>query len=151
VTAPVVRRAADADCWRIKEGDTTRLAVLAEPTPGHEGSSVFLEIWDPGGAQPPNSHPDSDEIFTFLAGSGVAHCDGEVATVAAGDTLLLRAGTTHRIVNTGRDRMYALVTMVRDHGFAAFVRRGEPAALDADDLAVLGAGPLGPRARELAL
>ena len=137
MSAPVLRRVVDADCWRIAAGDTTRLAVLAEPAADGAGCSVFFEIWDPGGAQPPNSHPDSDEIFTFLAGSGVAHCDGHEVDVAAGDTLVLPAGTVHRIVNVGTDRMYAVVTMVQDHGFAAFVRRGVPAPLDAEDLAVL--------------
>jgi mannose-6-phosphate isomerase-like protein (cupin superfamily) len=138
-SGPVVRRLVDADCWRIAVGDTTRLAALAEPTPDGGGCSVFFEIWDPGGSQPPNSHPDSDEVFTFLAGAGVAHCDGHQVAIGAGDTLVLRAGSVHRIENTGPDRMYAVVTMVQDHGFAAFVRRGVPAPLDAEDLAVLHA------------
>jgi mannose-6-phosphate isomerase-like protein (cupin superfamily) len=131
------RPLATVDCWRIAAGDTTRLAVLAEPTDG--GCSVFFEIWDPGGAQPPNSHPRSDEVFTFLAGEGIAICDGEQTPVRAGDTLVLPAGTVHRIENIGTDRMYALVTMVNDDGFTAFVRRGVAAPLDEVDLRVLGA------------
>jgi mannose-6-phosphate isomerase-like protein (cupin superfamily) len=135
MTAPRLRPLSEVDCWRIAAGDTTRLAVLAEPEDG--GCSVFYEIWDPGGAQPPNSHADSDEVFTFLSGVGVAHCDGEVTPVRAGDTLVLPAGTEHRIENAGPDRLYALVTMVNDDGFTAFVRRGVRDALDADDLRVL--------------
>jgi mannose-6-phosphate isomerase-like protein (cupin superfamily) len=137
VTAPILRRPDEVDCWRIAAGDTTRLAVLAEPAADGSGCSVFFEIWDPGGAQPPNSHPDSDEVFTFLAGSGTAECDGAQVAVTAGDTLRLPAGTVHRIENTGPGRLYAIVTMAVDHGFAAFVRRGVPAPLDAADLAVL--------------
>jgi mannose-6-phosphate isomerase-like protein (cupin superfamily) len=137
MTAPILRRPGDVDCWRIAAGDTTRLAVLAEPASDGSGCSVFFEIWDPGGAQPPNSHPDSDEVFTFLSGSGTAVCDGEQVDVAAGDTLRLPAGTVHRIENTGAGRLYAIVTMAVDHGFAAFVRRGVPAPLDAADLAIL--------------
>jgi mannose-6-phosphate isomerase-like protein (cupin superfamily) len=138
MTAPIVRRLDEVDCWRIAAGDTTRLAVLAAPA-DHASCSVLFEIWDPGGAQPPNSHPDSDEVFTFLRGEGVAFCDGEAVPVRAGDTLLLPAGTMHRIENTGPGRLYALVTMARDHGFVAFVRRGVAATLDDDDLAVLRA------------
>jgi mannose-6-phosphate isomerase-like protein (cupin superfamily) len=78
-------------------------------------------------------------VFTFLAGEGVAECDGERTPVRAGDTLVLPAGTVHRIENTGTDRLYALVTMVNDDGFTAFVRRGVAAPLDDDDLRVLRA------------
>ncbi len=138
---PALRPLADAQAHRISPGDTVRLAVLAGPGDGSD-TSVCFEVWDPGGAQPPNSHPASVETFVVLAGSGQAHSDGHVREIAAGDVLVLPAGSTHRIVNTSAsERLYTLTIMAPDDGFAALIERGEPAVLDAQDLAVLRAAP----------
>jgi len=68
--------------WYISPGDTVKLAPLAEPTQTH-GASVFLEVWEPGGAQPLNSHPHATETFLFLAGQGIAISDGTQVAVRA--------------------------------------------------------------------
>lgn len=127
-----------ADCHRISPGDTVKLAVLSAPdTP--DGTSTCVEVWDPGGSQPANSHPRSVETFFFLRGSGVAECDGVERPVRAGDLVVLPAGSVHRIRNTGAGRLYAITTMTPDDGFVALIRRGVPDLLDADDLEVLTA------------
>ncbi len=136
--------------YRIKAGDTTRLAVLVGPEHG-AAFTQFLELWDPGGSQPPNSHPRSTETFLFLAGSGVATSDGVSRPVAAGDVLVLPAGSVHRIESTGDGPMAAIVTMEPDDGFAAFVRRGVPEELGPEDAALVASAfsvpsrPLGGR------
>ncbi len=122
--------------FHISPGDSVRLAVLHHPDHGY-GASVVLEVWDPGGAQPPNSHQRSVETFFFLHGSGTAHCDGHVRAVRAGQLLVLAPRSVHRIVNDGQERLYAITTMTPDDGFAALIERGQPADLDASDLAVL--------------
>lgn len=124
----------------ISPGDTVKLAVLAGPADGLDHSVIF-EIWEPGGAQPPNSHPASVETFLFLAGDGLAQSDGQEAAVGAGQLLVLPAGTTHRILNTGPGRLYAITTMIPDAGFAAMITAGPEAPLDAEDLAVLRRSP----------
>ncbi len=129
-------RPGDLLSYRISPGDTTRLVVLASPADG-VAHSLFLEIWEPGGSQPPNTHPDSVETFVFLAGSGVAHCDGVSTPVAAGDVIVLPATSVHQVVNLGAERMYSITLMTPDDGFADLVRSGEPVPLDEDDLAVL--------------
>lgn len=121
----------------ISAGDTVKLAVLAGPDDGLD-HSVLLEIWEPGGAQPPNSHPGSTETFLFLAGEGEAESDGARTAVRAGQLLVLPPRTLHRITNTGAGRLYAITTMLPDAGFAAMVTAGPVAALDGADLAVLG-------------
>jgi mannose-6-phosphate isomerase-like protein (cupin superfamily) len=123
----------------ISVGDTVKLAVLAGP-PETGDHSVCFEIWEPGGAQPPNSHPVSTETFFFLAGQGEAESDGHLTSLRAGQLLVLPPGTTHRIRNTGTGRLYAITTMIPDAGFAAMVASGPAAPLDAADLAVLS-GP----------
>lgn len=126
-----------ADCHRISSGDTVKLAVLRAPNTPHD-SSICVEVWDPGGSQPPNSHPQSVETFFFLRGSGMAECDGVERPVQAGDLLVLPPGSVHRIRNTGPGRLYAITTMTPDDGFVALIRRGVADQLDTDDLKVFG-------------
>lgn len=128
---------------RITAGDTVKLAVLAGPEDGLD-HSVLVEIWEPGGAQPPNSHPESTETFYFLKGDAEAEVDGEVSSVHVGDLVVLPPGSVHRIRNTGQGRLYAVTTMLPDAGFAALVRRGPEVELDDADLEVLrGLDPVG--------
>ena len=91
--------AAAISAFRISPQDTVKLAVLAGPSTGSSATVVF-EIWEPGGAQPPNSHPDSAETFVVLRGTATAYSDEHVQPLQAGDTLVLPAGSVHRIVNT---------------------------------------------------
>jgi len=120
----------------ISRGDTVKLALLRGPDHVHD-VSVFLEIWEPGGAQPPNSHPRSVETFLFLRGSGTAYCDDTVVDVQAGQLLVLPARSLHRIESSPDAKLYAITTMAPDDGFAALVLRGELAPLDDDERAVL--------------
>jgi hypothetical protein len=61
---------------RISAGGSVKPVVLRRPYDTYD-ASVFLGIWDPGGIQPPSSHPDAVETFYFLRGVGTAHSDGD--------------------------------------------------------------------------
>jgi mannose-6-phosphate isomerase-like protein (cupin superfamily) len=140
---PVVRHLSDVQPRLISPGDTVRLATLVRPADG-TSTSVFYEVWEPSGAQPPNSHPDSTEIFVVLRGEGQAFSDDYRVDLRAGDVLVLPPGSVHRIVNTSpTERLYTVTIMASDPGalpggFAALVDRGTPAAWDDADRAVLG-------------
>jgi len=138
VTPAQLFDAATAPCHRISAGDTVRLTLLRTPDSVLD-VSVALEIWDPAGAQPVNSHESSVETFLFLKGEGTAVSDGVETPVKAGQLLVLPAGSEHRIINTGESRLYAITTMYPDHGFAEMILAGPRAAIDSDDLAVLHA------------
>ncbi len=127
---------ANAPCYRISPDDSVKLAIVKAPD-GPDDTSVFFEVWDVDGAQPPNSHDRSVETFWFLAGEGIAECDGTEVGVGAGQFLVLPIGSVHRIRNTGAGRLWAITTMSPDDGFADLVGRGVIDALDAQDLAVL--------------
>lgn len=127
----------EVQSYLISPGDTVKLAPLLGPGNGVD-YSVFLEIWEPGGEQPPNSHSDEVETFLFLRGEGKATVDDASAVVQAGQYLVLDSGTVHHIANTGTGRMYAITTMAPDGGFHALVTRGVPTALDDEDREVLG-------------
>jgi mannose-6-phosphate isomerase-like protein (cupin superfamily) len=139
VPPPLVRPAAEVTAHRIAPADTVRLAVLSGPAQGSPTTVVF-EIWEPGGSQPPNSHPVSTETFVVLAGAGRAYCDEHVRDLGPGDVLVLPPGSVHRIVNTSAaERLYTITIMAPDDGFADLVERGPVIDLDPEDLAVLRA------------
>jgi mannose-6-phosphate isomerase-like protein (cupin superfamily) len=124
---------------RISPSDSVKLVLLHRPDEAYD-VSVFLEIWDRGGSQPINSHPNSVETFYFLSGTGIAYSDDEQTDVGANDLIVLPPRTLHRIENTGPDKLYAITTMTPDGGFAELVESGPAEALDDDDVAVLAQG-----------
>ncbi|WP_433502331.1 cupin domain-containing protein [Pseudonocardia halophobica] len=139
---PILRHLDDVAPQLISPSDTVKLALLAGPADG-SSTSVFFEVWEPGGSQPDNSHPESTEIFVILSGTGRAHSDEHVVDLRAGDALVLHPGSTHRIVNTsGTERLYAVTVMADDDGalpggFAELVAKGTVTEWDATDRAVL--------------
>lgn len=134
---PLAKPPAAYRAYRIEATSTNRLAIVFDPIADGVPFIHCVEIWDEGGAQPPNMHEHAEEIFYILKGHAVAHCDGRTFTLEAGDSFLARRGQTHRIVNAGPGRLYALCTMIPNDQFAELIRRGVPAELDAEDLAVL--------------
>lgn len=136
MSTPALFTAGDCPAWRITAGDSVKLAVIRRPDERYDASVVF-EVWEPGGAQPPNSHPRSTETFFFLEGEGAAYCDDTSLAVRAGQLLVLPPTSRHHIRNTGSGRLYAITTMTPDDGFAALIEAGEPAMLDPEDRLVL--------------
>ncbi|GAA4695940.1 hypothetical protein GCM10023215_37360 [Pseudonocardia yuanmonensis] len=139
---PILRHLDDMAPRLISPADTVKLALLAGPADG-SSTSVFFEVWEPGGSQPDNSHPDSTEIFVILSGTGRAHSDEHVVDLGAGDALVLHPGSTHRIVNTSAtERLYAVTVMADDDGalpggFAELVAKGTVTEWDGTDRQVL--------------
>jgi mannose-6-phosphate isomerase-like protein (cupin superfamily) len=139
---PIVRRLSELPAYLISPEDTVRLAEIAGPRHG-SNASVYLEIWEPGGAQPINSHEDSAEIFVVLAGQAQAHSDDETVELTAGDVLVLQPGSEHRIFNTSTtERLYTITVMANDGGFSDLVTGGTPVELTDEDRAVLVGRPV---------
>jgi mannose-6-phosphate isomerase-like protein (cupin superfamily) len=140
--APVLRHLDDVVPKLISPADTVRLATLVRPADGTD-TSVFFEVWEPSGAQPPNSHAESTEVFVVLRGEGRAYSDEHTVDLRAGDVLILPPGSVHRIVNTSpTERLYTVTIMANDPGalpggFAALVDQGTPVSWDSADRAVL--------------
>lgn len=143
--APILKNIDDLNTYRIAPGDTVKLTQLTGPSEGSP-TSVFFETWEPGGAQPDNSHPDSVEIFIILSGSGSAVSDEHSVDLKAGDVLVLPSGSVHHIRNTSdTDRLYAVTIMAADagameKGFEHLVTTGVPETLDAADKAAIFTG-----------
>ena len=134
---PVVKSPQDYQVYRISPQDTNRLAIIFDSSNANNSLTVCVEIFDVGGATPPNRHDFAVEMFFILKGEGVAVCDGKEIPLRRGDSLLIPKTGTHYLKNTGLERLYALCMMVPNEDFSELIRSGLPAALDEYDLQVL--------------
>lgn len=135
---PVVHRAVStAQAFKIKASDSNYFVFTADPLVDRVGFVQVIEVFEVGGATPPNRHAGADEIFYVLHGQGVALCNGARLQVGKGDSFLVRAGHEHMVENTGASRLYCLTTMVPDEDFAVLIREGQPWPLDDADRQVL--------------
>ncbi len=69
---------------------------------GRHSQLVVMTI-PPGGEIGQEVHPHTDQILTFLSGSGEAFVDGETQPVAQGDLVVVPAGAEHNFRNIGDD------------------------------------------------
>ncbi|MGW4461288.1 cupin domain-containing protein [Micromonospora sp. NPDC004704] len=67
-------------------GEHTQLVIMTIPAGGEIGEEV---------------HEDTDQILTFVSGTGEARVAGRTKKVAQGDLVVVPAGTKHNFVNTG--------------------------------------------------
>ncbi len=134
---PIARTPADYETFRIKASDTNRMAIIADPVRDRVPFVAIVEIFDPGGATPPNTHADAYEMFHVLKGTGEARVGEKVYPLTPGDSLILPPGNEHVVTATGGERLYCLTVMIPNEGFAELIRSGLPEPLDALDRAVL--------------
>jgi mannose-6-phosphate isomerase-like protein (cupin superfamily) len=140
MSQPVITRSpADFETFRIKPGDTNRMALFIDPMKDKVPFVGFIEVFDKGGATPANTHIDAYEVFYVLEGEGVATCGGKSVPIAKGDFLAVPPGYEHIVTNTGESRLYCITFMLPNEGFAELVRSGQPEPLDTQDLAILTA------------
>lgn len=135
--AALLARATSAEAFRIVPNDSNYFVILFDPETEGYAHICVVEIFDRGGATPPNSHRVAHEFFYVLHGEGIARCDGKAIAVKQGDALLLRPGAEHVIENVGDGRLYTLTLMTPNESFAELIRAGQPVSLDDADRAVL--------------
>lgn len=119
-TAPIIRSLADVPGCALSPDDAEHLAEVARDA----GSSLFLEIWEPGCAQPVGERSGPGEVVVILAGRAEVTVDGEVRVLSQGDVVLLDGGA-RRVVNVSSDeRLYTLVAAAGDDELARRIRSG---------------------------
>jgi len=133
----IVKRAGDYKAYRISAGDTNYMACVFDPIVEGVPFTSIVEIYEPGGKTPPNSHAIAHEMFFILKGTAIAHAGGESVALGPGDSILLKPGENHVVENTGAGKLYALCTMIPNEDFAELIHNGTPVPLGADDIAVL--------------
>ena len=67
-------------------GQNTQLVIMTIPPGGEIGEEV---------------HEDTDQILTFVSGTGEARVGPDARAVAQGDLVVVPAGTQHNVVTTG--------------------------------------------------
>ena len=67
-------------------GRYTQLVIMTLPQGGEIGDEV---------------HEETDQILTFVSGTGEARVGPDARKVAQGDLVVVPAGTQHNVVNTG--------------------------------------------------
>jgi mannose-6-phosphate isomerase-like protein (cupin superfamily) len=67
---------------------------------GRHTQLVIMTI-PPGGEIGEETHEDTDQILTFVSGTGEADVAGQTRQVAQGDLVAVPAGTRHNFRNTG--------------------------------------------------
>lgn len=133
----LARRAADLRGFRISPGDSNYFACLLDPLADGVSFTLVVEIFEPGGRTPPNTHQAAEECFSVLRGSGKAFAGGREMPIGPGDCFVLRPGTEHVVVNDTDRKLYCLTLMTPSEGFAELIRGGTPVELPAEDFAVL--------------
>lgn len=133
----LARKAGTWQAFRIAPDDTNYFACLLDPLADGVSFTLVVEIFEPGGKTPPNTHAVAEEAFFVLRGTGRALADGAATDLGPGDTLVLRPGTEHVVENTGPGKLYCLTFMAPNESFAELIRRGTPVALAEEDVAVL--------------
>ena len=66
-----------------------------------EHSQLVVMTIPPGGEIGEEVHEDTDQILTFVSGTGEARVGPDARKVAQGDLVVVPAGTQHNVVNTG--------------------------------------------------
>jgi mannose-6-phosphate isomerase-like protein (cupin superfamily) len=79
-----------------RDGSTVR--ELAGPAPGNAANQSLAEATVPaGGETAEHYHRLSEEIYTFVSGSGRMRLGDEETEVGAGDTVVIPPGTRHKL------------------------------------------------------
>jgi len=140
-TDVIARHADSLQGFRISPNDTNYFACLFDPIADGVSFTLVVEIFNPGGKTPPNTHADAYESFFVLAGTGIASCGGAAFPIGPGDAFVLKPGVEHVVENTGEKKLYCLTLMTPNEGFAELIRNGTPVEITDEDRAVLtGAG-----------
>lgn len=103
-----------------------RTAGIATPSRGAREVSVIRQRQQPGGGNPAHTH-DREEVMLVTAGSVEVRIGDDGVRLGAGDTLVIPAGTAHRLANTGDvDAEWLLIAPAGVGFFHANGERADP-------------------------
>ncbi len=94
---PAVQLVAPLEQVRFKADNFSHQTLLVG-----EQLSVELYCFAPGGLLPPHRHPDNEQVWSVLEGSGTAWVGKQRIRLHAGTTLLIPATVYHSVNNNGR-------------------------------------------------
>jgi quercetin dioxygenase-like cupin family protein len=72
--------------------------------PSEDGAAVLVDMWvEPGGGVPPHVHPSMEERFEVISGQLSFLAGREWRSAAAGESVVVPAGTRHAYRNEGAE------------------------------------------------
>jgi mannose-6-phosphate isomerase-like protein (cupin superfamily) len=95
-----VQRGRESPVNHRGNGQVSRLLLA----PGQFGSRHLAVTWveaQPGSEQPLHAHPESEQVYVIVRGSGHVTVAGERQLVDAGTLVLIPPGAEHAIYNPG--------------------------------------------------
>jgi mannose-6-phosphate isomerase-like protein (cupin superfamily) len=97
-----VVRGEQREPYVTRDGSTVR--EIAGPAPGNAANQSLAEATVPGGGETfEHFHRRSEEIYTFVSGSGRMRMGGEESDVRAGDAVVIPPGIPHKLWS-GQDK-----------------------------------------------
>lgn len=91
---------ADVDAFTTKDGSEIR-ELLADRNSCIRKQSLAEARLPVGGTTTPHYHPQTEEIYYILEGTGSMRIGDELREVRPGDAIAIPPGATHQIRNTG--------------------------------------------------
>ena len=86
-------------------GRNLRWLVNAELLGAKHLSACVIKVAPGETVRPAHSHPNGEEVFYIIAGSGRVMIEGEVAPVREGSVVLFPQGKVHMLQNNGQTEM----------------------------------------------
>lgn len=82
-----------------------------------ETERVLCDVYclEPGQAQKPHTHDDSDKVYMVLSGQARVRVGGEEQTLGKNEIVIAPAGQEHGVSNPGQERLSLLVFMAPVH------------------------------------
>ena len=74
--------------------------------PGQFGSTrmaITMVHGEPGSEQPMHSHPEAEQVYVVVAGTGLMRVNDDEEEVGPGTLVFIPPGAKHSILNTGSD------------------------------------------------
>ncbi len=102
-----VRNIAVVPAFTTKDGSEIR-ELLAYRNSSIRKQSLAEARLPPGGRTTPHYHPQTEEIYYILSGSGRMTIGGEVQSVGPGDAIAIPPGAIHTIENDGSETLLFL-------------------------------------------
>lgn len=103
----IIRQRDRSEPFVTKDGSTIRSLLDLSNAPV-EGQSLAEATIPPGTRTQPHRHCKTEEFYYVLRGKGLMRIGPEEQAVGPGDAILIPAGSTHTLLNTGEGDLVIL-------------------------------------------
>lgn len=106
--------------------------VVAPWTTGSTRLWLGVSEVDPGSSSNPHTHPDQEEIFVVLSGTGTITAGGTPITVRPGSVVLVSPGEEHQLISSAQEGMRVLSVVAPPFSAEDFAAVHQPAEASPD-------------------